>query len=322
MSNPKKIYGLIGYPVRHSLSPLMHNAAFHALKINAEYRLFEVRPQDLEDFLLTDKLIKDIQDDDVRAKDISGFNITIPHKVKAREILENAFPRDASSPKALDASYFVTFTGAVNTVKRETDRLEYFNTDAPGFLRSLTEELKFNTDGTTILVVGCGGAGRAVIAALGRATFTAIEAEREPIRKIFISDIDTAAINSAKEHFCRVSQFSYLKDTCEFILAKELPDIVKDCDLLINASPIGMRGEDVSVVDKKLLHEDLYIYDIVYNRDQETRLVRDARSRRLRVADGLSMLLYQGMDAFQIWTNQEAPVDVMRKALNEGVKRI
>ena len=295
MSLPKKIYGLIGYPVKHSLSPLMHNAAFHALKIDAEYRLFEVAPQELENFLLADVTVKDVHGEEVKVRDISGFNITIPHKVRAKEILGNRFPYDVNTSLMSEAYYYVEFTGAVNTVKREAESMAYFNTDAPGFLKSLTEDLRFDTNGKTILVVGCGGAGRAVIAALGW--------KQEGIKKILISDIDAKAIHSAREHFLKIPQFSYLKDRCEFILAEKIPDIVIDCDLLINASPVGMKGEDK------------------YDRDKETRLVKDAKSRRLRVADGLSMLLYQGAYAFELWSGQVAPVEVMRRALNEGISR-
>ena len=151
-----KVYGLIGYPVKHSLSPAMHNAAFKELNIDAEYRLFEVRPQDLEDFLL-------------KRNDIAGFNITIPHKVRAREILEEKFPFDKYSQDLQSNLLDVLISGAVNTVKRSGSKLEYWNTDAKGFIDSLTKDLDFDLNKgeyKNVIVFGCGGAGRAVICGL------------------------------------------------------------------------------------------------------------------------------------------------------------
>ena len=125
MNPDKKIYGLIGYPVKHSLSALMHNAAFKEAGINAEYRLFEVAPQELEGFLLKKAF----------AENIYGFNITIPHKIKAREILGKNYPAVREAMTAVDW-YYLELTAAVNTVKREKDKLLYWNTDAGGFFRS------------------------------------------------------------------------------------------------------------------------------------------------------------------------------------------
>lgn len=295
MPSNKIIYGLIGYPVSHSLSPIMHNAAFSHLNINAEYKLFEVAPENLEDFLFN-------------STNVVGFNITIPHKVSAREILEKKFPQDFSKVLVLDTVYYVKLSGAINTVKREVDKLRYYNTDASGFLKSLKKDLGFEAEGKTALVIGCGGAGRSVIAALSW--------KNVGIAKIYANDINTQASESAKSHFM---QFEHLKGKLEFIPTKDIEKVIKDCQLLVNASPIGMKGEDFSPIDKKFLHNDLFVYDVVYNRNKKTRLIEDAESLKLNVVDGLSMLLYQGIDAFNIWTGKEAPIEIMRKALMEAV---
>ena len=165
-NNVKKIYGVLGYPVKHSLSPVMHNAAFGHLKIDAEYKLFEVRPEALEDVLLGNISIKDTEGNEVYAGDISGFNITIPHKIKAKELLEKKFPFDQNAVLINIDLYYVKLSGAVNTVKREANILRYWNTDAPGFLKSLEVDLEFEPKGKNALLIGCGGAGRAIIAAL------------------------------------------------------------------------------------------------------------------------------------------------------------
>lgn len=302
----KKIYGLIGYPVKHSLSPQMHNAAFRACKINAEYKLFEIKAENLEEFLLDNILVQDINGESFYSQEIEGFNITIPHKVKAREILENKFPSEQNDFQQ-ENLYYVKLSGAVNTVKREGNRLRYWNTDATGFLKSLEQDLGFEPKDKKVLLIGCGGVGRAIIASLSWKNVV--------IQKIYINDIKEEAINSAKEHF---SKFAHLKDKLEFILTEDILKVIKDCDLLINASAVGMEDAGVSAIDKNLLHEGLYVYDVVYNQKAETRLVKDASSLGLAVVGGLSMLLYQGVDAFELWMDgQKAPIEIMRSALNK-----
>jgi len=287
------IYGVIGCPVKHSLSPAMHNAAFKACGIKAEYKTFEVRPEELEDFLLN-------------KKEVVGFNITIPHKIRAKEILERKFPLNNSIIN-------VKLSGAVNTVKRLGNKIEYCNTDVLGFLRSLVVDLKFDLkfgrENKNVLLIGCGGAGRAVIAGLSEFTSDF---------KIHAYDKSEKAVDSIREYFSKLSPAlrKNLESKIEFIGDKDIPDKIKECQLLVNASPIGMREGDNSLIDKSLLHNQLSIYDLVYNR--ETELVKDARALHLPAAGGLGMLLYQGASSFEFWTGKRAPIDAMRKALTSA----
>jgi len=296
-TSPLEIYGLIGYPVKHSLSPVIQNAAFQALKINAEYRLFEVKPEELEGFLQGAISVKDLKGNSCYSKDIVGFNITIPYKVK---LLANIAVREYPD---------VFLSGAVNTVKREKGRLSYRNTDITGFVKSLQEDLQFNCAGKSAIVFGCGGAGRAVA--------TGLLQEGMNTKKIYMYDVNKEAKEAAREHFDR---FDDVKDKLEFISKDEISERIKQSDLLVNASSVGMKDGDGSIVDKNLLHGKLSVYDVVYNR--ETQLIEDAKSLGRPWANGLGMLLYQGAAAFQFWTGQPAPIEVMREALNEGVKRL
>lgn len=306
------LYGLIGYPVKHSLSPAMHKAAFKKRGINAEYRLFAILPQppqDLEDFLLKpDKEIKDTNGNTVRAGDIKGFNITIPHKVRAKEILDNT-KLLGNKPIFHDEHNAATIAGAINTVKKDQKGIYYTNTDARGFLRSLKEDLQFTSKNNDVLLIGCGGAGRAVVAGLSGLN--------EPIlKKVYIYEINKKIRLAASKHF---SQIAHLKGRWEFISQEQIPEVIKKCRLLINASPVGMKDGDQSVIDIKLLRKDLFVYDVVYNR--ETQLVKDARSLRAPATGGLGMLLYQGVVAWELWTEQKAPVDVMRQALEKELSK-
>ncbi len=287
----KEIFGLIGYPVKHSFSAAMHNAAFSHLGMDAEYRLFEVRPEDLEEFLL-------------KRTDIECFNITIPHKVRAREILKKNFQNQDT-----DIAEYSDLVGAVNTVKRMPEGANWCNSDAPGFVRSFKEELGINGKGINVLVIGCGGAGRAVIAGLSR--------DENFAKNIYVYDRNPATQRSLVEYY---RYFPQVRDKLRIINRENIEILLEDCSLLVNASPLGMNPGDESIIDKDLLHESLAVYDVVYNR--ETRLVREAREKGLKAAGGLGMLLYQGVIAFEFWTGKTAPVDIMRTALEEKLKEI
>ncbi|MCX5692935.1 MAG: shikimate dehydrogenase [Candidatus Omnitrophica bacterium] len=293
------IYGVIGWPVKHSLSPAMHNAAFKESGINAEYELFPVKPEELEDFILN-------------RKDVVGFNITVPHKIRAKEIVDNNFSGNKNAKLIEEDLYYVKLTGAINTVKRNGGSLEYRNTDAPGFLRALREDLKFDTKNKSALLIGCGGAGRAIIAALSWKGMN--------LNKIYVYELNKGQVDAAKNHFLTLSEKwqDILKKKIEFISLEEIAVQIKKSQLLVNASPIGMKEGDLPVIDKKLLHKDLSVYDVVYNR--ETELVKDAKLLGLRCASGLGMLLYQGAHAFEFWTEKKAPIEVMRRALKSAIE--
>ncbi len=269
------IYGIIGWPIKHSLSPAMHNRAFKALGIDAKYEKFEIKPEGLEDFLL-------------KRKDIKGFNITVPHKVRAKEILDKK--------TNVSGSDFADLCGAINTVKLVGDKFQYTNTDVLGFLTSLEEDLKFDYADKNILLFGCGGAGRAVIAGLSHGNKTC--------KKIYAYDESEARAKDCVKF-----------ERLQLISKEEIVQTVKKCQLLVNATPIGMKEGDPSPIDKGLLHRDLFVYDVVYNR--ETELVKAANQHAV---GGLGMLLYQGAHAFEFWTGKKAPVDVMRGALKKALK--
>lgn len=280
----KQIYGIIGHPVTHSLSPAMHNAAFRELGIDAEYLLYDVEPEKLEAFL-----------GDMAHGNISGLNITIPHKIRAREYLERKGSLDNNAKKL----------GAVNTIKIDGSALIGFNTDGPGFYRSLVEDLKFEPEGRSVFVLGAGGAAKAIVMYLGNGP-----------KNISVFDIDKEKTGELKAHYKK-----YFDEKKLSILADDaqLKDALAASDLLVNATPIGMKETDPSPVDKEFLKAGMYVYDLVYNRPL-TQLVKDANARKAHAVTGLGMLLYQGAISFEIWTGSKAPVAVMRKALKEALK--
>ena len=277
MNPPRKIFGLIGYPVEHSLSPFMHNAAFKALDINAKYELFELKPLELEDFLSS-----------LSQRNIYGLNVTIPYKEQVIAFL------DKISPEA-------QLIGAVNTIKASKEKLEGFNTDGAGFLRHITEDLGFDPKGKTVCVIGAGGAAKAVVVYLSKAG----------AKRITIYDLENGRsqklIVHLKESF---------KDV-EFMQTDSIGGLnMSDSDLLINATPVGMKDSDPLIVSEGVIHKGLLVYDLIYN-PKETKLLKLAKEKGARVSNGLGMLLYQGMLSFEIWTGRLAPSEIMRKALED-----
>jgi len=278
MTSPKNIYGMIGHPVSHSLSPLMHNAAFSHLKISAEYKLFPLKEEELGAFFKG-----------LSRNNIFGLNVTVPYKEKVLPFLDNI-------------SYEAKLIAAVNTIRVASGKLEGFNTDGSGFLKHLTEDIGFNPEGRNIAVIGAGGASRAVTVYLSKAIS----------KSVSIYDIDKNKVSSL---------VSYLKanfkqtDIRAASSVKEL--VIDNCDLLINTTPVGMKDSDPCPVDAKSIHKGMLVYDLIYN-PAETKLLKIAKDKGAKTSNGLGMLLYQGMIAFEIWTGKKAPREVMLKALMEG----
>ena len=278
-------YGIVGYPVKHSFSPAMQNAAFKELGIDAEYSLFEVEPKDLEAFLGS-----------LKAKGISGLNVTIPHKIKTSEYLEKNGSLDDNAKRL----------GAVNTIKVTGGGLSGFNTDGPGFYRSLLEDLRIEPEGKNVFVLGAGGAAKAIVMYLGNTP-----------KKIAVYDVDPGKTGELADHYAKYFDAGKLRVVSG---ESEMKAVLGESNLLINATPIGMNGSDPSPVEKTLLHPGLYVYDLVYNKPY-TPLVKEANSMKVHAVTGLGMLLYQGAIAFEIWTGKKAPVNVMRRALREALQQ-
>ncbi len=275
-----KVYGVLGYPAKHSFSPAMHNAAFRALRIKAVYNLFEVRPVELEDFILS-----------LKEKNICGLNITIPYKEKILDYV-NGY-----------CSLGVKAIGACNTIRVENDgKLSAFNTDFPGFSQHLAE-LKLRPK--KIALIGAGGAAKAVCFALARSR----------AQEIAIYDIDRF------RSIALVERFKNNFTSTNFVIAGSIEELnITAKDLLVNASPVGMKTTDPCLISARMLHQGLFVYDLIYN-PARTKLLELATGRGLRNSNGLGMLLYQATLSFRHWTARVAPYDVMRRALEKELKK-
>jgi len=273
------LVGLIGYPVGHSRSPAMQQAAFDVLGIPAHYVLWETPPETLAERIAS-----------LRAPEVLGANVTIPHKTAVVPLL------DALAPSALQAG------GAVNTIVRGADdRLTGHNTDGTGVLRVLDSHGAGDA-GQSALVLGAGGAARAAWAAARERRMTLRVAARHP--------------SAAREALSALGLSS--AETIPLDAPDELAKALATSSILINATSVGMGDPLASPLSAELLAHlppTALVFDMVYA-PPETALLRMAQARGLLVVRGLEMLLEQGAAAFELWTGSPAPIAVMRAALN------
>lgn len=267
-----KITGLYGYPVEHTLSPLMHNAAFEHLGLDYCYLPFSVHPDSLETAVVA-----------IRALNLAGVNITIPHKESVMPYL------DSVNEEAL-------FIGAVNTIVNQEGKLIGYNTDGRGFMRSITEN-NISPDDKKILIVGAGGASRAISYYLS-----------EKAEKLYLFDTDKMKLEKLALDLSEIRTNIIVLDNTAGLA---------DFDLLINATPLGLKSTDPLPLNVSGLSPHQTICDLIY---KKTPLLFQSEEKGCKTTDGLGMLLWQGALAFELWTKTTAPVEIMRSALLSGIK--
>ncbi|MBS7659361.1 MAG: shikimate dehydrogenase [Candidatus Bathyarchaeia archaeon] len=278
-----KICAVIGDPIEHSLSPVMHNAALQHLGLDVIYVAFRVRGEALEDAVKG-----------VRSLNIYGLNVTMPHKTAIIKYL------DEVDPIAKDIE-------SVNTVLNVNGKLIGFNTDGIGALNALRYN-HADPKGRRVLILGAGGAAKAI-------AYQIAASNAEKI--VIINRTGEKAKELAKFLRKRFKVKIMGKQLSTITLRKAL----KETDILINATSVGMRPyNDQTLIDKQWLRRDMTVMDIVYD-PVETKLLIDAKNIGAKVINGIDMLLYQGAESFKIWFRVDPPIDVMRKAIIEELER-
>jgi len=267
-----KVTGLIGYPVEHSLSPAMHNAAFEHLGLNFCYIAMPVRPGELPD------AVKGI-----RALNFHGSNVTVPYKQEVIPLLDEIDDEAG-------------FIGAVNTIKNDDGLLKGFNTDGRGFMESL-KEAGIDPLGRDVFIVGAGGAARAIGYYLAQKAL-----------RLRVFDVDSGKSRPLVSDLKKLNR--------EVLVAEDISS-VRTSDIVINATPLGLKEDDPLPLDLDVLDKEQVVCDLIY---WDTPLIRGASERGCRTVNGLGMLLWQGVFAFQIWTGVAPPVDLMREILIRGMK--
>ncbi len=262
------LYGVIGNPVKHSLSPVFQNLAFRRAGLNAVYLPFELPIEDFESAM--EGLLK--------VGNFKGCNITVPFKERILKF------GDFLSEEVKEI-------GSANTLKKtESGKIELYNTDWVGFLRHLKELV--DPKGKKVLVLGAGGTAKAVVYAL-----------KKEGAEVFIWNRTSERAKSLADRFS----------------VKSVENIEPQrFDVIVNTTSVGLKEEDPPLFDYSLISPNQVVYDVIY---RETPLVREARKKGAKAANGLKMLLYQGIESFKIWTGKEPPAGELWETLKEAFER-
>jgi shikimate dehydrogenase len=279
-----KLTGIIGYPVTHSVSPQMHNAAYAKLGLNYCYLPISAKPEDLERVL-----------EGIRILGFAGVNVTIPHKEAVVTHLD-------------EVTKIARLIGAVNVILIQEGHLIGYNTDGPGFIDSLREDAGFDVAGKRAVVLGAGGGAKSVAMMLAQ----------DGVKNLIISDL----IYEKAENLCEYinSHFGIAPYACPS-KSNELRKLIGSCDLLVNATPVGMHPKvnECPIEDDYIIPGSAVVYDLVYN-PLETKLLKLAKKNGAKAVSGIGMLIRQGALAFSLFTEQEAPISLMKEASLKALK--
>ncbi|SFS69538.1 shikimate dehydrogenase [Marininema halotolerans] len=271
--------GLIGHPVGHSKSPEIWNDAFENQEIPYIYLPFDVSTGDLGSAV-----------SGLKSLGFRGFNVTIPHKVSVMNFL------DEIEEEAVEI-------GAVNTVINDGGRLIGTNTDGEGYIQSLQSETGLTLAGQHIVLLGAGGAARAVGTALAKAGAAQITIANRTMDK-------AEALASRLQRWTRTNA----------ILLEQIASPLQDASLLVQTTSVGMSpNKEACPIDPELLHSDLLVSDLIYH-PRQTRLLKEAKIRGARVHSGLGMLVHQAALAYQRWIGKDAPIKQMMETLDQSLK--
>jgi shikimate dehydrogenase len=278
--------GVIGHPLGHSISPAIFKAAFEAAGIDATYEAWDTEPDVLEGRIHA-----------LRTADFLGANVTIPHKTAVVPLL------DGTSDLAAKA-------GAVNTIVHGDGKLIGHNTDVAGFARSLREDAGCDPKGKRTMLLGSGGAARAVALALMEAHASVIYVVGRQPRKIdaMVVGLKRGSPSGTTLTWAYWGDGSYLRSLAE-------------ADLIVNCTPVGVAGSETagqSPIPAELIQPKTTVFDLVYN-PAETPLVAAAKSRGAKAVSGLGMLVYQAAESFKLWTGKDADVAAMRAAAERAL---
>ena len=277
---------VIGHPIKHSVSPVMHNAAIAKLRLSnsrfndwAYYR-FDIAPDDFAEALSL-----------FYKYNFLGLNLTIPHKVQAMDLIHGVSPDGERM-------------GAVNTLVWSEHGYDGFNTDGYGLKKALKSDLEVKLRGSTVVLLGSGGAARAA----------AIQCILDGCKKLYIGNRNSERL----QQLMAVVQAMPGGDCAEAFALDKPPVGFAEQGVLVNATSLGLKEADLAPFDVQLLPKTWAVYDMIYN-PNVTRLLRDARAQGLRAANGLSMLVHQGVRSLEIWSHAEVDVHAMTRAATHAL---
>ena len=267
--------GIIGYPIGHSISPVFQQAALDDLSIDAEYRAYEVSPDEVGRFV-----------DSLRSDSVRGINVTVPHKEAVMAHLD-------------EIDDWAAEAGAVNTIVNRNGHLAGYNTDGYGFLRALRESGQFDPAGKNALILGAGGSARGVVQALLRADIASLAIANRTL--------------SRAQTLADMARSRGIQAEAMPLESAHTNDAARSADLIVNCTSLGMTHgpyEAVSPLGTDQIPPTALVYDLVYN-PALTPLLKEAQQAGAATLGGITMLVYQGAASFEIWLDRPAPVSVM-----------
>lgn len=265
--------GIIGYPISHSISPIFQQAAIDFVGKSDSYQSYEVSPSQLEEFM---KIFRD--------GSMRGLNVTVPHKSEVMSYLD-------------DIDDWAVKAGAVNTIVRNGNRLEGYNTDGYGFMQGLYSHAQIDIKNSHVLILGAGGSARAVLLSLADANAKSICIANRTLEKAELLK-ESCFDNELEIHAISLSNPLFLSH-------------VKSADVIVNCTTIGMKNtEGVLPFTYKDISRETILYDLVYN-PLRTLMLGEGEKAGCTVIGGIDMLVHQGAKSFELWFEMEAPVEVM-----------
>jgi len=284
--------GLIGYPVKHSISPYFQQAALDYYQLDVRYQLWETRPEKLSSRVAA-----------LGEHENSGANVTTPYKETVLPLLD-------------EIDKLASLIGAVNTIAKRDDKLVGFNTDAHGFITALRSEGKFEPEGVEAVILGAGGAARAVCFSL----------VQNKVSSLTIMDGILDKSKALAEHINRYVTRAGLKTRIAVLPWQSVnsADTFERCRLIVHCTTIGMKyspQQEQSPLSSDVIPEGILVYDLVFN-PRVTPLLLLAQKAGANILGGLPMLVYQGAASFELWTGRAAPVDIMLNKAEEAVREM
>ena len=275
MIKEENILGIIGHPIEHSISPAIHSIAINHWNLPLEYKKWDLLPEQLESFLQT-----------MKTKKSTGINVTVPYKTTVMPHLDYIDP-------------WANLAGAVNTIRKKDDKLMGYNTDGIGFMESLEKDFELDINHKNVMVCGSGGSARAITLSITNKNLNSIAFSSRNTEKT--------------KHLLNICKKKNIKTTSISLLNNEAARELKNFDLIINCTPVGMKNtelENKTLFMANNFTNKQYVFDLVYN-PLKTELLKQAEKAGALTCDGLGMLVRQAAYSFKIWTGKDAPINKM-----------
>ncbi len=275
MIKTENILGIIGHPIKHSISPAIHSVAINHWNLPLEYKKWDLLPEQLGHFIET-----------IKSKKTIGINVTVPYKTTIMDYLDHIDP-------------WANTAGAINTIRKKDDKLIGYNTDGIGFMESLEKDFQLEINNKNIMVCGSGGSAKAITLSLTNKKINLIAFCSRNLEKT--------------QYLLNICKQNKIKTTWIPLNNNQAGQELNNFDLIINCTPVGMKNTELekeTLFNENHFTNKQFVFDLVYN-PLKTELLKQAEKAGALTCDGLGMLVRQAAHSFKIWTGKDAPINKM-----------